>query len=170
MTSPSPPTVAPYSGNGVLQSSNNHNWETPQWLFDKLNSVFRFTLDAAATPETAKTPGYYTPQADALTMPWIGRVWLNPPYGRAIGLWMEKARHEAIEGAAELVVCLIPARTDTAWWHDHVRHGSVWFLRGRLKFGSAANSAPFPSAIVLFRRYAIPATRYWTPTEEELPL
>lgn len=72
-----------------------------------------------------------------------------PPYGRAIGLWMRKAYVAALEGA--LVVCLVPARTDTAWWHDYAVHGEIRFIRGRLKFGTQTNSAPFPSAVVIFR-------------------
>lgn len=77
------------------------------------------------------------------------KVWLNPPYGREIGLWVAKAVEEAAAGAT--VVCLLPARTDTRWWHDFViKHGKVEFVRGRLKFGGCKNSAPFPSALVVF--------------------
>lgn len=77
-------------------------------------------------------------------------MWLNPPYGRAIGLWMAKAVAAAEAGAT--VVCLVPSRTDTRWWHDYVLpHGQVEFIRGRLKFGGCKNSAPFPSAVVVFR-------------------
>lgn len=76
---------------------------------------------------------------------------MNPPYGREVGKWVKKACEESRENA-EFVVCLLPARTDTSWWHDYCLKGEIYFIRGRLKFGSAKNSAPFPSAIVCFRR------------------
>ena len=80
---------------------------------------------------------------------------MNPPYGREIGKWLKKAYESSINGA--IVVCLIPARTDTAWWHDYVMKGKIRFIRGRLKFGGSKNSAPFPSAIVIFQADAITA-------------
>jgi hypothetical protein len=73
---------------------------------------------------------------------------MNPPYGRAIKDWMAKAYDSSKNGAK--VVCLVPARTDTAWWHDYAMKGEITFLRGRLKFGNSKNSAPFPSALVVF--------------------
>jgi len=80
---------------------------------------------------------------------WDGVCWMNPPYGRTIGKWMRKAYESSLTGST--VVCLVPARTDTAWWHDYAIKGEVRFLRGRLKFGGSANSAPFPNAVVIFR-------------------
>jgi phage N-6-adenine-methyltransferase len=133
-------------------SSTTDEWETPQWLFDELSWTFgRFTLDPCATPQNAKCECFFTRSDDGLTQEWRGKVFVNPPYGRGVGAWVGKAHAASLQGA--LVVCLLPARTDTRWWQDYVRHGHVYFLRGRLKFGSATNSAPFPSAIVTFGRY-----------------
>jgi len=122
---------------------------TPQEFFDKLNAEFHFTLDVCATSENAKCQTYYTKQDDGLAQTWRGNVWMNPPYGREIGRWMEKANEAAKEGAT--VVCLVPARTDTKWWHECAIQHEVRFIRGRLKFGDAKNSAPFPSAVIVMR-------------------
>ena len=122
---------------------------TPQEFFNKLNDEFNFTVDVCATPENAKCEIFYTKEDDGLSQNWSGNVWLNPPYGREIGLWMAKASEAAKAGAT--VVCLVPARTDTAWWHEHVIKHEVRFIKGRLKFGGAKNSAPFPSAVVVMR-------------------
>lgn len=122
---------------------------TPQEFFNKLNDEFNFTVDVCATPENAKCKSFYTKQDDGLSQNWSGNVWMNPPYGREIGLWMAKASEAAKAGAT--VVCLVPARTDTAWWHEHVIKHEVRFIKGRLKFGGAKNSAPFPSAVVVMR-------------------
>src|SRR5690349_10782386 len=100
-------------GNSVHFSSQTNEWETPQDFFDLLNAEFDFTLDAAATADNAKCPTYFTEADDGLAQDWTGRVWCNPPYGRGIGNWIKKA---AIS-KAELVVMLIPARTDTKAWH-----------------------------------------------------
>ncbi len=127
-------------------------WETPQWLFDELSGIYGgFTLDPCATRQNAKCGRYFTRAEDGLAQPWDGKVFMNPPYGREIGRWVEKAYETSLSGA--LVVCLLPSRTDTRWWQDYARRGHVWFLRGRLKFGHAANAAPFPSAIVTFGRF-----------------
>lgn len=134
----------------ALMSSTTDLWETPKWLFDELNEKYHFDIDVCATPENAKCATYYTPEQDGLKQEWKGVCWMNPPYGREIGKWVKKAYESAQAGAT--VVCLLPARTDTAWWHDYVmRGGEITFLRGRLKFGNAQNSAPFPSAIVVFK-------------------
>jgi phage N-6-adenine-methyltransferase len=130
-------------------SSTTDMWSTPQAFFDKLNDVHNFTLDACATHENAKCADYFTEADCGLKKKWVGTVWMNPPYGRTIGLWMCKAYESSLGGAK--VVCLVPARTDTAWWHDYAMKGEIEFIRGRLKFGNAKNSAPFPSAIVIFR-------------------
>lgn len=127
-------------------------WETPQWLFDELSWTYGgFTLDPCATELNAKCLQFFTRKEDGLAQAWEGKVFVNPPYGRGIGRWVQKALEEAQNGS--LIVCLLPARTDTRWWQDYVRRGHVHFLRGRLKFGAARNSAPFPSAIVTFGRY-----------------
>jgi phage N-6-adenine-methyltransferase len=131
-------------------SSQTDQWATPQYLFDELNARFGFTLDVCALPENAKCPRFFTPDMDGLSQSWLGEVcWMNPPYGREIGLWVQKAWESSQYGS--IVVCLLPARTDTRWWHEYCMRGDITFIRGRLKFGDAKNSAPFPSAIVLFR-------------------
>lgn len=122
---------------------------TPQAFFDKLDAEFHFTLDVCATSENAKCGRYYTEQDDGLAQQWSGTVWMNPPYGRAIRRWMEKANEAARAGAT--VVCLVPARTETNWWHECAIMHEIRFVRGRLKFGGAKHNAPFPSAVVVMR-------------------
>lgn len=135
---------------GVIFSSKTDLWETPQEFFDRLNAEFKFTLDACALSENAKCSAFYTPEQDGLKQPWAGTVWCNPPYGRAIAQWIRKAQESARSGA--VVVLLLPARTDTAWFHDYVlNQAEIRFIRGRLKFGGCKNSAPFPSMLVVFR-------------------
>jgi phage N-6-adenine-methyltransferase len=132
-------------------SSQTDLWSTPQNFFDVLDKEFHFTLDVCATQENTKCWDYFTEKEDGLQQNWSNDIcWMNPPYGREIGKWIQKAYKSSLEGAT--VVCLIPARTDTAWWHDYVTKGEIRFIRGRLKFGSATNSAPFPSALVIFRK------------------
>lgn len=138
--------------NKGLFTSETGEWATPQKFFDELNAEFHFTLDAAATKENAKCKRYFTKEDDALTKKWTGRVWLNPVYGRGIGAWVKKAYEEATKENADLVVCLVPARTDTSWFWDYCFKGEVRFVRGRLKFGDGRNSAPFPSAVIIFRK------------------
>ena len=131
-------------------SSATDLWATPQAFFDVLHREFRFVLDVCALPENAKCAEFFTPEINGLTQRWRGVCWMNPPYGRRIGLWIRKAYVSALQGAT--VVCLVPARTDTAWWHEFVAKASeVRFVRGRLKFGESQNAAPFPSAVVVFR-------------------
>lgn len=135
-----------YSG-ALGFSSATDDWATPPDVFAKLDAEFGFTLDACASPGNAKCDRFFTIEDDGLSRPWEGVVWMNPPYGRTIRAWMDKAIASARAGAT--VVCLVPARTDTAWWHDVAAKGEVRFLRGRLKFGGAKHSAPFPSAVVV---------------------
>jgi phage N-6-adenine-methyltransferase len=139
---------------GVIHSSQSDEWSTAPEVFARLAERFGpFDLDPCATPENAKCDRYFTRNDDGLTQEWCGRVFLNPPYGRhggGIAAWMAKA-WESSQSTAELVVCLVPARTCTAWWHDYAARGEVEFLRGRLRFGGASSSAPFPSALVVFR-------------------
>lgn len=119
-------------------------------LFDDLDREFGFTLDPCSTHENAKCARHFTLAEDGLSRDWSRDiVFMNPPYGRKIGLWMEKAFRSASAGAT--VVCLVPSRTDTAWWHTFAIYGEIRFLKGRLKFGDATSSAPFPSAIIVFR-------------------
>lgn len=140
--------------NQGMMTSATDEWETPQDLFDSLDAIYRFDLDVCATNENAKCSRWYTKEMDGLSRNWSlgGRTaWMNPPYGRSIGAWVEKAYLSSSVGGMT-VVCLLPARTDTAWFHDWVaKKAEVTFLRGRLKFGGCANSAPFPSMIAVYR-------------------
>lgn len=139
--------------NNIHFSSRTDEWSTPQDLFDKLNAEFGFTLDPCATHENAKCPRYYTKEDDGLSKSWAGEiVFMNPPYGRQIGRWVRKAYEEWRDNGTT-VVCLLPARTDTRWFHSYIygKATEIRFLPGRLKFGNAKNSAPFPSMIVVYR-------------------
>lgn len=130
-------------------SSETDLWSTPQGVFNKLNLEYNFTLDPCATEENAKCETYFTKLEDGLKQDWSGHtVFMNPPYGREIKAWMKKAYEESLKGC--VVVCLVPSRTDTIWWHDYAMNGNIEFLKGRLKFGCSKNSAPFPSAVVVF--------------------
>ena len=131
-------------------SSRSDEWETPRWLFDALNAEFGFDLDPCCNRENAKCPRFFTKEADGLRQPWGDSTgFMNPPYGRSIGRWMRKAYESAQDGAT--VVCLIPARTDTQYWHRYAMKGEIRLIRGRIKFGGAKSGAPFPSAVVIFR-------------------
>ncbi|MCI0536291.1 MAG: phage N-6-adenine-methyltransferase [Verrucomicrobiales bacterium] len=152
--------VVPSSGkqNEISPSRNVHfssttdDWSTPQWLFDALNKEFQFTLDPCATAGNAKCLKFFTREQDGLTRDWGSHVvFMNPPYGREIGRWMKKACDASQAGAT--VVALIPARPDTNAWHQFIvgRATEIRFLKGRIKFGSGQNSAPFPSAIIVYR-------------------
>lgn len=133
----------------VLFSSKTDVWSTPQEFFNALDKVFRFETDLCALPDNAKCKNFYTPEMDGLKQTWSGVCWLNPPYGKTISQWIEKAWLSSKQGAT--VVCLIPARTDTRYWHDYCVKGEIYFVKGRLKFGNAESCAPFPSAVVCFR-------------------
>ena len=139
------------SVNKALFSSASIEWATPQEVYDKLNDEFHFTLDPCALPSNAKCAKYYTPNEDGLMQDWGGEVvFCNPPYGRQLGSWVRKCREESWKPNTK-VVMLIPARTDTRWFHDHIYNKSeIRFIKGRLKFGNSKASAPFPSMIVIF--------------------
>ena len=135
--------------NKALLTSNTDLWATPQDFFDQQNSLYGpFTIDVCANATNAKCATYFNQEIDGLKQLWVGKCWMNPPYGREIGKWMKKAYMSA--GNGTVIVCLVPARTDTKWWHDYAMKGQITFIRGRLKFGGSKNSAPFPSAIVVF--------------------
>jgi phage N-6-adenine-methyltransferase len=126
-------------------------WETPKETFETLDAVFHFTTDVCADASNAKCPHYYTEAQDGLRQRWEGVCWMNPPYGAEIARWVQKAFESSLFGAT--VVCLLPARTDTRWWHNYVRPlppEDIDFLPGRQRF-SEKGSAPFPSAVVIFR-------------------
>lgn len=138
----------------IMTSSKKTDWETPDWFFQKVNTEFKFTLDAAARADNTKCRRFLSEEDNGLEQDWSGeQVWLNPPYGRFITpKWVEKARIEG-EKSNTLVVCLLPARTDTKWFQNHVYHNfnaHYWFVRGRIKFVGAKTGAPFPSVVVGF--------------------
>jgi phage N-6-adenine-methyltransferase len=148
--------------NAGLFTSTTDDWPTPGDLFDALNQEFQFTLDPCASTANAKCADFFTVEDDGLSKAWNGSVFMNPPYGREIGKWVAKAYEAAANGAT--VVCLIPARTDTAYWHDFVMRASeVRFIRSRLHFDNpvhqerkasgkaTAHNAPFPSAVIVFK-------------------
>ena len=140
--------------NKGLMTSDKNYWETPQTFFDELNKEFNFTLDVASTDENAKTKNHFTIESDGLSNKWKGNVFCNPPYGKEIGLWVKKAYEESLTNNG-VIVLLIPARTDTRYWHDYIfgKAKDIRFLRGRLKFelnGEAKQSAPFPSAVIVY--------------------
>lgn len=144
--------------NDALLSSKNMSWCTPPDFFAELDQEFHFDLDPAATDKSAKCAKYFTPADDGLSKDWGGRrVFCNPPYGRFIQDWVRKGYEESRKPGT-VVVMLIPARTDTSYYHDYIFHGKadeVRFLRGRLKFtdedGNAKDAAPFPSAVIVWR-------------------
>ena len=154
--------------NALMFSSKSDEWATPQDLFDELNAIFLFDVDLASTAENAKVPSFYTKEMDSLSISWSGDTarkdgpacgWLNPPYSRGLcAKFIVKAAEERRQGF--LTVMLLPARTDTKAFHMHIYNAmtgqprpgvEIRFLPGRLKFGGSANSAPFPSMIVVFR-------------------
>jgi len=134
----------------VHYSSDRMDWRTPKAFFDKLNRIYSFTLDVACSKDNALCPARYDwPEHDGLALSWAGhRVWCNPPYGRAIGHWTQKAAQEAKHAA--IIVMLVPSRTDTVWWHEAIKTARPVFIKGRLKFEGATSSAPFPSALLIW--------------------
>ena len=148
----------------TMFSSKTPEWETPRDLYDRLNESWNFTLDPCCTKETAKCETFFTKDDDGLSQDWQGhRVFMNPPYGKKMHVWLEKAYKEAVKKDTT-VVCLVPSRTDTKWFHDYcMKAQSIRFIKGRLKFGNATAGAPFPSMLVIFNGRE-PATMYGTPT------
>ena len=130
-------------------SSATEMWATPQEFFDKYNELYKFETDVCASLENAKCEKYFTEEDNGLEQDWEGSCWMNPPYGRTIKSWMKKAYESSLNGAT--VVCLVPSRTDTVWWHDYAVKGDIEFIKGRLKFGGSKQPAPFPSAVVVFK-------------------
>lgn len=146
--------------NDLMFSSVSAEWETPQDLFNEYNSIYKFSLDVCATDKNAKCNQYFTKDNSCLDKEWYGSCWMNPPYGREIGKFVKKAYEESQKG--NTVVCLLPARTDTKWFHDYCIKGDIRFIKGRLKFTNRMlpsynedgnmkiSPAPFPSMIVIF--------------------
>lgn len=138
------------SGPHLSQVPARTDWATPWPLFRELDAEFGFTLDVCASRDNAKCQQFYTPGLNGLERDWKTNIcWMNPPFGREISAWMSKAYYASREGAT--VVCLVPARTCTIWWHDYAMKGEIRFIRGRIKFEGAEHNAPFPCAIVVFR-------------------
>lgn len=139
--------------NEAMFTSKTNEWATPQAFFDELNKEFNFTLDPCATPQNAKCDRYFTKEIDGLSQSWRGEiVFCNPPYGRDLSKWVAKAYTETLSGGATLVVMLIPARTDTSYFHDYIyKKHEVRFIRGRLHFNESKCAAPFPSMVVVMR-------------------
>jgi len=134
---------------GYMLKAKSTNWETPDRLFDNLNKKFHFTLEVCAS-SNPRCKIYYDKDSDGLKQPWSGRVFVNPPYGPPIRKWLEKALEELPH--CEVIVMLLPVRTDTKWFHELVlKKAKIRFLKGRLHFGNIKNSAPFPSMVVIFR-------------------
>lgn len=134
----------------MLQQGKSNEWETPEELFHQLHKKYWFTIDAAATKENAKLPRFWTKSDDALTKSWTGeRVFCNPPYGNEQKAFIEKAYTERKK--AELILLLLPVRTETKVWHDFIfPYARIYFLKGRLKFSNAKSNAPFASCFVVF--------------------
>lgn len=141
--------MADYTG---LFSSNSDNWSTPQDLYNELNKEFNFTLDPCADVNNHKCAKYFTKEVDGLKQSWGGeRTFVNPPYGRELPKWVRKAYMEHLKPNT-VVVMLIPARTDTSYFHRYIyNHAEIRFIKGRLKFGGSKNGAPFPSMLVIYR-------------------
>ena len=134
-----------------MVSSKSNEWITPQWLFDKLNNEFNFTLDPCSNNGNAKCKKYFTIKEDGLKQDWSRDVvFMNPPYGGNTDRWIKKAWSESLKGS--IVVCLIVSSTDRSYWHNYIfpYASQIRFVRGRLKFSSADSTAPFASAVVIF--------------------
>lgn len=137
----------------VMFSSKTNDWSTPQDFYDELNNEFGFTLDPCADEYNHKCNKYFTEEDDGLLQDWGGEiVFCNPPYGKAIKDWVRKAYIEGCKPNTT-VVLLIPARTDTQYFHDYIYYEAkeIRFIKGRLKFGDSKNAAPFPSMVVIYR-------------------
>lgn len=141
-------------------SSQSDEWSTPLDFFVRVVREFgSFDLDPCALPSSAKSHVFYTPEDDGLSQEWFGSVWMNPPYGRKIGDWTQRAHEHATSSDSARVVALLPARTDTHWWHRDVMNANeIRLIKGRLRFGGAINSAPFPSVLVVWSGLDTPPT------------
>ena len=133
----------------TMFSSKRPDWETPKDFFEKFNNEFHFTLDVCATQANTKCKNFFSPEDDGLSKTWNGICWMNPPYGKEISKWVKKAYEESLSGTT--IVGLLPARTDTKWFHDYVlEKAEIRFIKGRIKFVGSKNAAPFPSMIVIW--------------------
>lgn len=150
----------------LMFSSQTDLWATPQYFFNKLNEEFKFTLDPCSNGVNNKCAKFFTAEENGLLQDWQGSaVFMNPPYGRVIGEWVKKAYQEGLKEGT-IVVALIPARTDTKYWHEYVMNArEIRFVKGRIKFGDSNNSAPFPSAVVIFDGKQVPKISVMTAKE-----
>ena len=137
--------------NNGMYTSNSEEWATPQDFFDRLNEEFNFTLDPCSTDENAKCEKHFTKEQDGLKQDWTGEVvFCNPPYGKNIWKWCRKCYEHSLNGGT--AVMLVPARTDTGWFHDWVYgKAEIRFVRGRLHFNGSKWPAPFPSMVAIYR-------------------
>lgn len=135
--------------NDSMYKSEKKDWETPDYLFERYDEIYNFDIDVCATEENKKCEKFFSPEQDGLQQKWEGVCWMNPPYGKEISKWMEKAYLSSLEGAT--VVCLIPARTDTKWFHSFALKGQIEFLDKRVTYKGAKQPAPFPNLIVVFK-------------------
>ncbi len=131
--------------------SDNTEWSTPFDFFNPWNHIFKFTLDVCATAKNAKVQKYFDIQQNGLKQSWQGHVcWMNPPYGRDMVKWLQKAKYEA-DNNGVTTVCLIPSRTNTTWWHSLcLKASEIWFVIGRPKFGDMEYGLPLPLVVVVF--------------------
>ena len=141
--------------NESIFMSKKMDWETPNKLFDKLNHEFSFDIDVCATEENKKCNKYFSVDDDGLSKQWSGICWMNPPYGREIKQWVRNAYQETIvQENADKVVCLVPVRSDTKWWHEFIMNAKeIRFLNKRLSFEGSNNKAPFAACIVVFCKH-----------------
>lgn len=131
-------------------TAKQSNWATPHYIYSFLDRIFYFEHDLCADDSNAKSDSFITKRTDAFSVEWNGSCFMNPPYGKQIKNWVRKAY---LEGSREgnTIVCLIPSRTDSSWWHDYVmKSAEIWFIRKRIKFQGAKYNAPFPSCVVIF--------------------
>jgi phage N-6-adenine-methyltransferase len=137
----------------ALFAAGSTDWETPPELFKRYDEIYHFDIDVCATSANTKCRRYFTPEQDGLIQPWLGMCWMNPPYGRGVGPWIKKAYESALAGA--MVVALLPARTDTGWFHQYIypSKAEIEFLQGRVRFiqGDKSGPATFPSMVVVWR-------------------
>ncbi|KKK74649.1 hypothetical protein LCGC14_2881660 [marine sediment metagenome] len=142
-----------YYGKGAVKKTTTE-WETPLEVFNKLNKEFRFTLDPCASKKNAKCKKYFTEKDDGLSKAWNGRVFMNPPYGPTLFDWIRKAASEVKKGNAEVVVCLVPVRTDNRWFGKFAKYAQIRFIRHRIHFGrnGVYTVGPFGSMLLIFRK------------------
>ena len=137
--------------NQGMFTSKTDDWATPQELFDEYDREFHFTLDVCASEKNYKVKRYFNKKQNGLKQKWGGVCWMNPPYGREIGKWVQKAYEESKNGV--VIVCLLRARTDTKYFHSYIYgKAEIRFLKGRVKFSNSKQGAPFPSMVVVYKR------------------